>query len=242
METKVEIVETQGNQPAPEPQKVAPATPVKTEEPKYVRIEDLEKVNQSIANTRDYHNRRFNEVLEKLEKLTPKPVEKVPDDLDKIVQENWQAGVEGVVERVLTRREVKTQAETQTQFESRIRQESINKLMERHKELADPNSEKSLEVKKILEEHPDYVNNPRGPLLTAYELENRLQARGNINNGGENKVNKEVRARAAGIPAGTSPANKGNYSLSKQDMDFCRLNGINPENYKRNKSLREVQA
>lgn len=239
-DTKIEIVETQGNQPAPDSQK--PKEEVKKqEEPKYVRLEDLEKVNQAINNTRDYNNRKLDEINQKLEKLIPKPIEKQPDDLDELVQKDWKMGVRKVAEQLLEERLAKTQAETQTQFEARIRQESINKIMERHKELQDPTSEKSLEFKKVLEENPDFVTNPRGPLLTAYEMENRLNARGNINSGGD-KVDKQARSRAAGIPAGTSPAGKGGYSLSKQDLDFCRLNGINPENYKRMKGLQETQA
>ena len=233
---KVEIVETQGS-PTPEPQK--PVVKEK-EEPKYVRVEDLEKVNQAINNTRDYHNRRFNEVMEKLERLTPKPVEKTPDDLDELVQKDWKMGVRKVAEQLLEERSAKTQVESQEQLDARIRQENINMLMDKHKELNDPSSEKSLEFKKILAEKPHWTTNPEGPRLTMIEMENRLNARGNINSGGDKM--KEARSRATSVPAGTSPGNKTAYSLSKQDLDFCRLNGIRPENYKMFKGMREVQA
>jgi len=241
---EVEIKETIGSTVVPEPQKPAEkAAPAKAEEPKYVRLEDLEKVNQAINNTRDYNNRKLEEINLKLEKLIPKAPEKQPDDLDKIVQENWQLGVEKVAERVLERKLAKDQAETQSQMEERIRKESLAKVVARHKELTDPSSDKYVEFHKVLAENPDFVTNPRGPLLTMYEMESRLKDHGNIESGVEKVTQvKEARSRAAQVPAGTSPGAKSNYSLSKSDMDFCRLNNINPENYKRLKGLRETTA
>lgn len=242
---KVEIDDTLANKPL-ESQKaeVTPPVEVKKEEPKYVRLEDLEKVNQAINNTRDYNNRKLDEINQKLERLIPKPVEPKPDDLDELVQKDWKMGVRKVVESVMTEQTAKTQAESQEQFESRIRQESIKKVMERHKELNDPTSDKAKEFQKVLEENPDFVTNPRGPLLTAYEMENRLNSRATIDSRETkvNQVSKEARSRAAGVTSGTSPSGKSNYSLSKQDMDFCKLNNINPENYKRFKGMREAQV
>lgn len=239
---EVEIKETIGS--APEPQKVAPvAAPAKAEEPKYVRLEDLEKVNQAINNTRDYNNRKLEEINQKLEKLIPKPVEPKPDDLDELVQRDWKAGVKAVVNGVLTEQTSRANAETAAQAEDRIRKDSLAKVVARHKELTDPSSDKYVEFHKVLAENPDFVSNPRGPLLTMYEMESRIKDRGNIEVGAE-KVNqtKEVRSRAASIPTGTSPGARSNYSLSKQDADFCRLNNINPENYKRLKGLRETSV
>src|SRR3990167_426961 len=108
---KVEI--TEGNVKPEDSQKVAPvATPVKTEEPKYVRLEDLEKINQSIKNTREYNDRKLNEFGEKLDRLIPKAPEPKPDDLDELVQKDWKAGVTKVVEGVLTQHTQRTQAVT----------------------------------------------------------------------------------------------------------------------------------
>jgi len=161
---EVEIKETIGSTPTPEPQKVAEkATPVKAEEPKYVRLEDLEKVNQAINNTRDYNNRKLEEINLKLEKLIPKPVEPKPDDLDELVQRDWKAGVKEVVKGVLSEQTSRVNAETAAQTEERIRKESLDKVVARHKELTDPSSEKYVEFHKVLAENPDFVTNPRGP-------------------------------------------------------------------------------
>ena len=236
---KVEIVETN---PASSESKAPVAQVAQKEEPKYVKIEDLEKINQSIKNTREYNDRKLNELGEKLDRLIPKPKEAVPDDLDEIVQKDWKLGVRKVVEGVLNEQTSRVNAETSAQADDRIRKDSLSKVVLRHKELTDSSSEKYAEFQKVLAENPDFVTNPRGPLLTMYEMENRLNARGNIDSReAGDKVNKETRSRAASIPSGTSPSQK-SYSLNKQDLDFCKLNGINPENYKRLKGQREVSA
>src|SRR3990167_3251084 len=95
-EMKVEITETPKVE---EPQK--PVEVKKTEEPKYVRVEDLEKINQALNNTREYNNRKLSEINEKLERLIPKAPETKPDDLDEIVQKDWKLGVREVANQVL---------------------------------------------------------------------------------------------------------------------------------------------
>lgn len=235
---KIEVQETIGSK-VEEPQKTAPAVPAKAEEPKYVRLEDLEKVNQAINNTREYNNRQLAEIKQALAELKPKAPEKKPDDLDVLVQEDWKAGVAGVARQVLEEERRRASTITEEQRVMGILEESKKKVMERHPELSDPDSPKTREFLKVLDENPDFKANPRGPMLAAYEMENRLNTRDSIESKEKPQV-KETRARAAAIPAGTSPSNKGAYQLSKADMDFCRLNNINPENYKRFKGMKEV--
>lgn len=237
---KVEIQETQGSQVV-EPQKKV-EEPKKTEEPKYVRLEDLEKVNQAINNTREYNNRQLAEIKAALEQLKPKPVEPKPDDLDELVQKDWKAGVAKVVENVLTQHNQKTQAQTEEQLTAKLLEESKAKVMAKHKELEDPDSEKTKLFLKVLDENPDFKSNPRGPLLAAYEMENRLKEHDSINSRGEKMPSKEARSRGTSVPAGTSAGNKGGYSLSRADLDFCRLNNINPENYKKFRGMKEAQV
>jgi len=239
---RVEVQETIGSK-VEEPQKPV-VKEVKTEEPKYVRLEDLEKINQAINNTREYNNRQLAELKAAIERIAPKePVSSTVDE-DELVQRDWKAGVEKVAERVVERvihaKTTQTQEQLESQRINQILEESKRKVMEKHKELGDPNSEKTKEFLRVLEENPDFKTNPRGPILAAYEMENRLKAHDKIDLG-ETKV-KEVRSRAATVPQGTPASNRSSYSLSKSDLDFCRLNNINPENYKRFKGLKEAQA
>ena|SRR3990167_2503315 len=235
-EMKVEITETPKVE---EPQK--PVEVKKTEEPKYVRVEDLEKINQALNNTREYNNRKLSEINEKLERLIPKAPERKEDDLDKVVQENWQAGVEGVVERVLTKYNQKNQALSEEQQIAKILEESKTKVMSKHPELSDPESPKAKEFLRVLEENPDFRSNPRGPILAAYEMENRLKSHDTIESKDRTMPQeKEARAKGARVPAGTSPGVRRDYTLTRQDVDFCRLNNINPENYKKFKGMKEA--
>lgn len=216
-----------------------------SEEVKYVRLEDLEKVNQAIQNTREYNNRQLAEIKAALEELKPKPVEAAPDDLDNLVQKDWKLGVEKVAEKVierkLTAKQEQETALTQQQLAAKLLNESKEKVMARHPELEDPNHPKTKEFLKVLEENPDFKSNPRGPMLAAFEMENRLKTHDTIESR-ETKVERPVRAKATSVPAGSPATNRPGVTLSKNDLDFCRLNGINPENYKRYKGQTEARA
>ncbi len=236
----LEIIETKGN--VHESQKPVAEKP--KEEPKYVRLEDLEKVNQAINNTREYNNRQLAEINSKIDKALsaiPKPVSTGEPELDELVQTDWKAAVARVTQDELRKAREAQNAETEAQRTARILEESKEKVFAKHPELSDPNSLKTKEFLRVIEENPDFRTNPRGPVLAAYEMENRLKEHGKLELG-EQKVIKEVRSRAASIPAGTSPEATKAYTLSKADLDFCRLNGINPENYKKLKGQREARA
>ena len=231
-----------GLKPDDAQKKVEEVTQVKpTEEPKYVKLEDLEKINQALNNTREYNNRKLAEINEKLEKLIPKQVDEKPDDLDEVVQKDWKLGVRRVVEGVLSEHTQKTEALTEAQLTAKLLEASKEKVMSKHPELSDPDSPKTKEFLKVLEENPDFKSNPRGPLLAAYEMENRLKEHGNIESR-ENKVDRQTRSRATSVPAGTSTSQKSGYNLSKEDIAFCRHNGINPENYKKYKGQSEARV
>lgn len=237
---KVEMSETAKVE---EPQKPVVKEETKpSSEPKYVTLADLEKVNQAINNTREYNNRQLAGINEKLEKLAPKPISTGDPDLDAIAEKDWKQAVKILAKEVLEERETTRKVETEKQTIDRILEESKTKVMSKHPELSDPESSKAKEFLKVLEENPDFRTNPRGPLLAAYEMENRLKTSDTIESK-EPKVpnqGKEARSRASSVPAGTSAGTKSTPTLSKADIDFCRLNDINPENYKKYKGMRET--
>src|SRR3990167_7990015 len=109
---KIEVQETLGSK-VEETQKPEVKPEVKKEEPKYVRLEDLEKVNQAINNTREYNNRQLAEIKAALEKLTPKEPVAPTDDLDELVQKDWKAGVAEVTRKVLQEYQQKAVAQTE---------------------------------------------------------------------------------------------------------------------------------
>lgn len=239
-EMKVEITETKNG--VPDAQKPEVKQEVIKEEPRYVTLEDLEKVNQAINNTREYNNRKIQDVLDKLDKIAPKAPEPKPDDLDELVQKDWKAGVKAVVRDVMTEHQRATSAQTEEQRVAQLLEESKRKVMEKHPELSDPDSPKTKAFLKVIDDNPDLKTNPRGPLLAMYEMENLTKTHANVEIERPQRVEKEVRQKAGGVPHGTQAGNKGGYVMTKQDVDFCRLNGINPESYKRVKGAKEAQV
>lgn len=248
MAIKVEMTEGAETKPVEVAQKPAEvvAEVKQTEEPKYVKMEELEKINQAINNTREYNTRKLAEINEKLERLIPKAPEPKGDELDELVQKDWKAGVREVTRQVLSERDQKTQVQSEEQKVALILEQSKAKVMTKHPELSDPSSEKAKEFLKVLEENPDFRTNPRGPLLAAYEMEQRIKPSGNVENEPkEARVTTQdrvVRGKGAGIPAGTSPARTSGYTLTKSDMYFCQHNGINPENFKKFKGQSEART
>lgn len=243
MGIKVEMIEGAEAKPQEVAQKPADvvAEVKQTEEPKYVKIEDLDKINQAINNTRDYNNRKLSEINEKLERLIPKQAETKPDDLDEIVQKDWKLGVREVARQMIEEDRKKASVVTEEQRTANILEESKTKVMSRHPELSDPENPKTKEFLKVLDENPDFKSNPRGPLLAAYEMEQRIKSHDTIESR-ETKVDKTTRARATSVPAGTSTSSGGTRVLSKAQMDFCRHNNINPEVYKKNLGLTEART
>ena len=237
---KIEMTDTPEVQVTPEPQKPVAETP--KVEPKYVKLEDLEKVNQAINNTREWNTRKISSLEQKIDQLLSqgkKPeAEKVQDDLDELVTKNWQLGVEKVAERVVERKLASTQAQTKEQQELVELESSKRKALEVHPELADPDSEKTKVFLKVLEENPRWKSYTDGPIIAMREMENRLKSHGTIEVGEQ----KESRAKATSIPKGVSTNQRGKYTLTPQDVEFCKINGINPESYKQFKGQREVEA
>ena len=237
---KVEMTDTPVT-PAPEAQKPAATEP--KSEPKYVKFEDLEKVNQSINNTREWNNRKISSLEQKIDQLLSqgkKPEAKeAQDDLDDLVTKNWQLGVEKVAERVVDRKLASTQAQTKEQQELQELEQSKRKVLERHPELNDPDSPKTREFLKVLDENPRWKSYTDGPLIAMREMENRIKPSGTIESGDNMR---ETRSKATSIPKGTSTNQRGKYSLTAQDMEFCKINGINPESYKHYRGQREVEA
>ena len=212
-----------------------------SEEPKYVKYEDLEKINQSINNTREYNTRKLDEINKRLEALAPKPIATGDPDLDELVQKDWKAGVRQVARMEYEDQLRKNQEANEAQRTGNILEESKAKVMAKHPELNDPSNPKTIEFLKVLDENPDYKMNPRGPILAAYEMENRIKGHDTIESR-ETKVDKTTRARATSVPQGTSTGQKAGYTLTKVDMDFCKHNNINPENYKRFKGQTEARV
>lgn len=177
------------------------------------------------------------------ERTAPPPkAQEQQDDLDKLAQTDWKAAVRKVaLEEAKKLRDEENQriselrvAEQQTQ---RLEQ-NTSTVVSRHPELNDAGSEKYQVFQAILDKHPDWRMSPDGPLLTMYEMENELRAKGydidgTIKKAAEAEGERLVRASASSLaPSRTAPlANK--IVLTKDQRDFCDQNGVSYEDYAR---------
>jgi hypothetical protein len=220
-----------------------PIKPVeKKEEPKYVRVEDLDRLSRAIENTRDYSNKRTQTLEQKIDQLLnanklpvqPKPE---PTEWDTKLQKDWKGTVEELAdkrfeERMRAQREQEAaQYEKQRNFQ--LLESNKSKVLERHKELNDETSEKANVYRQVLTEHPEYLNNPFGPVLAMRDMEEKI---GYVPTNVQQKVNgeiaRQVRANAGAVPKGSgNPSNPKSITLTKEQKEFCDLKGIKYEKY-----------
>ncbi len=233
--------------------------PAPKEEPKYVRLEDLEKINQQITNTREWNNRKISSLESKFDQwlkaqAAPRPqapaqTQVAPDEWETKLQKDWKGTVEELSEkkaRELYRqmREEENAINAQNierQRNAQLLENNKSKVLERHKDLMDETSEKANIYREVLQEKPEYLNNPFGPVLAMRDMEDRLREMGHIDEPIQKVVQKEVfrqqRAGASVAPRGTQTTGKNTITLSKEQRELCDVNGWKYEEYAKNMKM-----
>lgn len=250
---QVQIQLDDNNQP------VKPVEPAK-DEPKYVRLEDIERVSKAVENTRQYTTRQISSINEKLDKFlqatAPKAPEPQPpaDEWEAKLQKDWRGTVEELSERKARELYQKLRAEEMEQAKvqaeeyrnHQLRESNKQKVMERHKELNDENSMKAQVFREVIQEHPEYLPNPFGPVLAMRDMEDRLRERGIVDEPTRQVVDKEVarQVRTSGgvAPRGTVNAPSNKVVLTKEEKEFCDQQGLKYEIYARNKKLTSANS
>lgn len=180
---------------------------------------------------------------------TPAPVSKVnkedprtwgDTEWDALAKADWKKAVD-LRSKIQAEDKIASSA-TETEF-NKVMADSQSKVLQRHPELNDPQSEKSKVFRNIVTANPEYTTQKKGPLLAMYEMEDYMvQTLGK-------KREDVVKAEAAGIKSeadrrdrvqltSTSGHNltEGNkVTVTKDEMDFCKLQGIDPKVYASNK-------
>ena len=174
----------------------------------------------------------------------PAPVKPAtpPTEWDEKLQKDWKGTVEELadarVNQILERQAQTQRAEYDRQQSFQLLENNKKKVLERHKELNDETSSKANVYREILQEHPEYLNNPFGPVLAMRDMEDRLKENGVVDDTTRQTVQREaqriVRTNASSIPSGQSSATKGkSVTLTKEQKEYCDLKGIKYENYAR---------
>lgn len=231
------------------------------DEPKYVRVEDLESINKAINNTREHSNRKISSLESKIDQLLKgtqqpqKPVNVPQDEWDKKLETDWKGTV-----RELARLEAeeirKREREAEKQEAEQIRTLNLlneNKftVIKKHKELNDETSHKAEIYRQVLTERPEYLTNPFGPVLAMRDMEDRLRESGYVDESIRPIVDKEVarqaRTNGSSVPKGNSnPSSQKTITLTREQKDFCDANNIKYENFAKYSTMlnnkKEVEA
>jgi hypothetical protein len=219
-------------------------TPPTSSEPKYVTVDDLEKIRKQL-NGLSYMGRQFNELSKKLDGLQYQPQQKVQadgtkDPYDEMVEKDWKQAVRTLArEEAQAIRQQQIQQENQRQLEQQkvnILEQSKQKVMSKYPEINDQDSEIAKKYMKILSQNQDYLRNDRGPLLAMRDMEDELRDEGRLDEVSkravEKEVNRQVRTGAATLPRTSNGATNSNkISLTREQKELCDNHNIRYEDY-----------
>lgn len=222
--------------------------PKPKQEPQYVTLEQLDKIQRGI----NYQNTAARKLEEKIERLmsaiptqqAPQAPQNPPSEWDEKLNKDWKGTVEEIAEQrfnSLMEKQRQTQLiEAQENRRRELFEKSKRQVMERHPDLTDGAGEKAQMYQQIVSENPDYTADPFGPVLAMHDMEMRMREQGKIDSSTQKLVQSEVqrqaRAGAGSVPKGASASNT-KITLTRDDLDFCKSNGIKPEDFARERKI-----
>ena len=169
------------------------------------------------------------------------PVPQTDEEWNELAQKDWKLAVDM---RSHERAQEIVRASSQASQESTVLETSKSKVLSRHPELNDASSEKSQVYMKILQENPRYLTDPKGPVhamrdmeeymetVLGYEPSDIVKARA----AGADKERMRVSRASLAASAGRIQPKQGNtIVLTKDELEFCKFNEINPKDYALNK-------
>ena len=118
------------------------------------------------------------------------------------------------------------------------------RVLDRHPELNDNNSEKSRIFLSILGNNPDYVNHPNGPIYAMRDMEDHMETvlgykRSDIvsaeKQGAQRESQRQHRIVLNKGGGKTPGAGDRVVTLSKDESEFCKIQGIDPKEYAKTK-------
>ena len=237
-----------------------PVQAPKVEEPKYVTSEQLQQFQKTMADELKratapigYELRKFKEA--QAQPVASQPIQANPvreesqDEWDTKLQKDWKATVREMARQEATElRKQETmaqQAEYQRQQTLNLLENNKRQVLTKHSELNDETSTKADIYRSILQEKPEYLNNPFGPVLAMRDMEDRLRDQGFMDSPTQQIVQKEVarqaRTGASILPKGTPANGNQKITLTKEQKEFCDAQGLKYENYGRYMKLQSNQ-
>lgn len=160
---------------------------------------------------------------------------------DALARQDWQLAVE--LKSTIKAREIQ-QEFAQTSKNTSVLEETKAKVLAKHPELDRPTheTEKGKIFQEVLDRNPEYLRMSKGPLFAMREMEEIMLERGYtpeqiFDNKKVVARNEATRVSRAALTTGgkTPAANNRTVQLSKDDLEFCTSQGLDPKDYAREK-------
>ena len=214
--------------------------------------DDIRARNKAFASMR-VENKDLKNRIERLENApAPPPQPKYPDPVvndgvpktesewDDLAEKDWKKAVD-LRSTINANNIIQTQKQ-ETKYE-RTLNESKQRVIAVHPELNDNASEKTKIFTQILNENPEYVNNPKGPIYAMRDMEDYMETtlgykRKDIISAEKKGASRESERQNRIVLNKGGKANKdtkGKIVISKDEMDFCKFNDIDPKTYAKNR-------
>lgn len=157
------------------------------------------------------------------------------EEWDALARKDWQSAVD--LRSIISARKVQEEVK-RVDSATRSLDESKNKVIQRHPELNDVSTDKSKIYLNILERNPEYLTMSKGPILAMRDMEDEMEAQGYTKEQifDAKKVstqNEATRVNRGALTSGGRMPEKSarTVQLSKDDMEFCKTQGIDPIDY-----------
>jgi len=171
----------------------------------------------------------------------PDGLPKTDEEWDALAEKDWKKAVDlrsiQNAQNIIHKQTQATRAETTLTT-------SKQKVLAAHPELNDNNSEKAKIFLTILDQNPDYLTLPKGPLYAMRDMEDymentlgykRNEIRSAEKKGAEREATRQHRI-VLNKGVGRAPVSEGNkVVITKDEMEFCKFNDIDPKEYARNR-------
>lgn len=176
---------------------------------------------------------------------TPGPVDdgipKTDEEWDALADKDWKRAVD-------LRSNMNAQhviaANNQVRESTNTLEKNKARVIERHPELNDNNSEKSQIFLNILNTNPDYVNHPNGPIYAMRDMEDHMETvlgykRSDIVSAEKKGAQRESQRQHRIVlnkGSGKTPGSGAKtVTLTKDESEFCKIQGIDPKEYAKTK-------
>lgn len=154
---------------------------------------------------------------------------------DALGRSDWQTAVD--LRAIISARKVQEESR-KIDATNKSLNDAKDRVLQRHPELADATTEKGQIYLKILDKNPEYLTMPKGPILAMRDMEDEMESLGyskeqifEAKKVAAQAENTRV-SRGALTGSGRMPEKTGRtVQLSKDDMEFCKTQGIDPVDY-----------